>query len=99
MFLGTIKWVEQYSLSSQIVHASPQATFGTLGIYGIRIAADQSAIILTSITKMILSLFLNFDNMLAIISIEKWLKVVREYFRKTEEELLHKTESVEEGVR
>ena len=91
--LNTQEWKRQYSLANKIVHASPQGTFGRLSNYtscgatpvghsdyGLSIPAEHSAISLSYITTLFLTLIPYGDGLVHIQSIHKWVEIVRKYY-------------------
>lgn len=90
---STDDWRKQYQLANKVVHASPQGTFGRLGNYvetgvlsaghsdyGISTAAEHSAISLSIITTLYLTLIPYGDGLVHADSIRRWVDIVRKYY-------------------
>lgn len=90
---STDDWKKQYQLANKVVHASPQGTFGRLGNYGetgalsaghsdygISTAAEHSAISLSIITTLYLTVVPYGDGLVYADSIRRWVDIVRKYY-------------------
>ena len=94
------EWQAQYDLANQIVHASPQGTFkrlankkplGVLPVghsdYGITTPAEHSAITLTHVFTLFITLFPYGDGIRAARILVKWIDLIREYYFKARDEV------------
>ena len=94
------EWKAQYDLANKIVHASPQGTFKRLGNkeplgvlpvghsdYGITTPAEHSAITLTRIFTLFISLFPYGDGIMAARVMDKWVDLIREFYFTTHDEV------------
>jgi hypothetical protein len=94
------EWKTQYDLANKIVHASPQGTFKrlankeSLGVlpvghsdYGITTPAEHSAITLTRVFTLFITLFPYGDGIMAARVLDKWIDLIREYYFKTRDEV------------
>lgn len=91
-------WKAQYNLANNVVHASPQGTFGRLsnyrptgvtpvghGDYGILSAAENSAISLGLVTVLLLTLIPTGDGIVQANVIQKWVDIVRKHYLDAEQ--------------
>ncbi len=96
--LLTDDWKKQHELAHKIVHASPQATFKRLGIfkpngniiaghtdYGIVSAAENSAISLSKITTLFLTLIPYGDGLVHSRCLSKWVKEIKKHYYNAED--------------
>ncbi len=95
---STPEWRNEYNLANQLVHASPQGTIYRLGNnfddnntlsvghsdYGMTIPAIQSAISLASITSDFFSIFEHGDTLNAMLTFNKWIRKIEEYYVESE---------------
>ena len=102
---STDDWKKQYQLANKVVHASPQGTLGRLGNYvetgalsaghsdyGISTAAEHSAISLSIITTLYLTLLPYGDGLVHADSIRRWVDVVRKYYYEAEDKCFTETD-------
>ncbi|MCI0947873.1 DUF5677 domain-containing protein [Clostridioides difficile] len=96
--LSSTEWKSEYNLANQLVHASPQGTIYRLGNkfdvsntlsvghsdYGMTIPAVQSAISLALITSDFFSIFEHRDTLNAMLTFNKWIKKIEEYYEDVE---------------
>lgn len=93
------KWKKQYRMSNKIIHASPQATFARLGKpqnldivavgpsdYGLAMPAINSAIALSIISAIFLTLLHSGDGVLYSRVITSWVDKIREVYSKIEKD-------------
>ena len=91
------KWKKQYGLSNKIIHASPQGTFARLGKpqdldivavgpsdYGLAMPAVNSAIALSIISAIFLTLLHSGDGVLYSRVITSWVDKIREVYSEIE---------------
>ena len=91
------KWKKQYGLSNKIIHASPQGTFARLGKpqnldivavgpsdYGLSMPAVNSAIALSIISAIFLTLLHSGDGVLYSRVITSWVDKIREVYAEIE---------------
>lgn len=89
-------WKEQYNLGCLVTHASPQGTFGRLANgratnvvpvgrsdFGLTTSAEHSAIALSWITSIYLSLFPSLDGAAHIGVLNNWIDIIRECYFST----------------
>ena len=95
--LSTTEWREQYNLSNQLVHASPQGTMYRLGNkldteilsaghsdYGVSTTMVQAAICLVCITADLFTLFQHGDSMVSMIAFHNWVDKIQNYCNEIE---------------
>lgn len=91
------KWKQQYGLSNKVIHASPQGTFARLGKpqnldivavgpsdYGLAMPAVNSAIALSIISAIFLTLLHSGDGVLYSRVITSWVDKIRETYSEIE---------------
>lgn len=91
------KWKKQYGLSNKVIHASPQGTFARLGKpqnldivavgpsdYGLAIPAVNSAVALSIISAIFLTLLHSGDGVLYSRVITSWVDKIRETYSEIE---------------
>ena len=89
-------WKDQYDLGCLVTHASPQGTFGRMANgcatnvipvgrsdFGLTTPAEHSAIALSWITTIYLSLFPSFDGIAHIDVLHNWVDIIRELYFST----------------
>jgi len=96
-------WRESFSKSSQIVHASPQGTFGRISNkgtnkipfiavgasnYGLEIPADHTVISFYQLTMQYINIFPSYNSMYFSYIMDKWVKRIREEFYKVKNDVL-----------
>lgn len=105
--LSTEGWLPYYKLANQVVHASPNATFDRLGQsattdefisaghsdYGLAWAAINSAISLSKITAIYLSIVQYLDGVVALRCIPKLVDLVEESYTQIENECFNETDA------
>lgn len=95
--LSTTEWRQQYTISNQLVHASPQGTLYRLGNktesgilsaghsdYGVSTPMIQSAIILVCITADLFTLFQHGDSLASMIAFHKWIDRIESFYNEVE---------------
>lgn len=96
--LATKEWKAEYDFVNKLVHASPQGTLYRLGgdtavalpagrtDWGMSISAIHSAISLAIITADFFSLYTHGDSVVAMVTFQKWIDKIKDYYRATETE-------------
>ena len=105
--LNTAAWNKQYKLACKITHASPQATFKRLGNYpisndsfipidrsdyGLTTPGEHSAVSLVQLSIMFFNIFPEGTTLARMITLNKWIDVVREAYFKTHDEVFPEDE-------
>lgn len=105
--LNTAAWNSQYKLACKIAHASPQATFKRLGNcpigddsfipigrsdYGLITPGEHSAVSLVQLSIMFFNIFPEGMTLARMITLNKWVDVVREAYFKTHDEVFSEDE-------
>lgn len=103
------KWKDQYDLGCLVTHASPQGTFGRMANgcstgmipvgrsdYGITTPAEHSAIALSWVTSIYLSLFPSLDGAAHIGVLNNWVDIIRELYFSTHDLVFQ--ELIEDGT-
>lgn len=102
------QWRSCYDLQCQIVHGSPDGTFGRLANgdsmnvipvgrsdYGIMEPGCHSALCLRWITTELLTLFIHVDSLAVINALQQWTEIIIDLYTRTDDVLFGETSSHE----
>ena len=107
--LNTAAWNSQYKLACKITHASPQATFKRLSNcpigggsfisigrsdYGLTTPGEHSAVSLVQLSIMFFNIFPEGMTLVRMITLNKWIDVIREAYFKVHDEVFPEDEKL-----